>query len=44
MTCSTREWEESGGKIERVARDIRELEREISGLERILLALRTGGN
>lgn len=44
MTCSTREWEESGGKIERVARDIRELEREISGLERVLLALRTGVN
>lgn len=44
MTCSTREWEESGGKIERVTKDIRELEREISGLERILLALRAGGN
>ena len=42
ITCSTREWEESGGKIERVTKDIRELEREISGLERVLLALRTG--
>lgn len=44
MTCSTREWEESGGRIERVTRDVRELELEISGLERLLLALKTGGN
>lgn len=42
IACSTREWEESGAKIERVNNNIREMELEIAGLERVLLVLRTG--